>query len=82
MVTVLYAKGNGERLEQKVRGFGWLREGQLRGGYLIVVDCGLTEKGKQTAAALCKQFDWMIVCDRLSVRALLEQMEQTGSISI
>ena len=62
MVTFFFARGSGEGLEQRVRGYGWLRDGKKHGGRLVIVDCGLTEQGLLTVQHLCRRYDWLDYC--------------------
>jgi len=59
MITICRAEGDGEGLEQKIRGYGWLRDGRLTGGRLIILNCGLTERGMEIARHLCRRYDWV-----------------------
>lgn len=59
MITVCMASGDGRWLEQKVRGYNWLREGRKTGGRFLIADCGLTAQGLQIAERLCGQFAWV-----------------------
>ena len=59
MVTVCMASGDGAWLEQKVRGYNWLRDGRKAGGRFVISDCGLSECGLQTADRLCRQYEWV-----------------------
>ncbi len=59
MVTVCMAFGDGKWLEQKVRGYNWLREGRKTGGRFLIADCGLTVRGMQIAERLCVRYEWV-----------------------
>ncbi len=54
-ITLIPGKGDGEAMEQSVRGAIWLRGGGLMGGRILIVDCGLTSQGRSVAAALCQR---------------------------
>lgn len=62
MITFYFARGDGEELEQRARGYGWLRDGKEHGGRLVFVDCGLTEQGLLTAQKLCRDCAWLDYC--------------------
>ncbi len=64
MVTLCYARGCGEDLEQKVRAYGWLRDGRISGGRMIVVDCGLSEQGVGRTHLLQERYPWVEYCPR------------------
>lgn len=64
MLTLCFAKGNGAKLEQQVRAYGWLRDGKLSGGRFVVVDCGLHADGLQCARFLESRYDWVIYCPK------------------
>lgn len=59
MVTLCFAEGKGRFLEHRVRSYGWLREGELTGGRLVIVDRGLSEEGLKIAACLCEKYEWV-----------------------
>lgn len=59
MVTLCYAKDDAPLLEQQVRSYGWLREGKLTGGRLVIVDSGLTEQGRTVAEKLSRRYAWI-----------------------
>jgi hypothetical protein len=59
MVTFCMASGDGKWLEQKARGYNWLREGRKSGGRFVIADCGLTSRGRQIAERLCGRYDWV-----------------------
>ena len=63
MVTVCMASGDGKWLEQKVRGYNWLREGRRCGSRFFIADCGLSVRGRQIAERLCRQFEWVQMYD-------------------
>jgi hypothetical protein len=52
-VSLVPGQGDGEDLEQAVRGLLWLRGGGLLTGSVVIVDCGLSPEGRAIAAALC-----------------------------
>lgn len=62
MVTLCYASGDGRFLEQRVRGYGWLRDGRRSGGRLVIVDRGLSSEGVEIARRLCQRYAWVSCC--------------------
>lgn len=77
MVTLYYVKGNGEGVEQRVKAYGWLREGRIAGGRLIVVDCGLTEQGIGRVHLLQERYPWLETCQAAAVKDYIDQMQCT-----
>lgn len=61
-LSVIPGRGDGETLEQSVRGFLWLRGGGLLRGDVVIVDCGLTPTGRAVAAALCLREPGVEIC--------------------
>jgi len=61
-VSLIPGRGDGESLEQAVRGLLWLRGGGLLAGSVVIVDCGLTPAGRAIAAALCLREPGVDVC--------------------
>ena len=61
-VTLVLGTGDGEDLEQAVRGLLWLRGGGMLAGSLVIVDCGLSPTGRAIAAALCMREPGVEVC--------------------
>ena len=59
MVTIYPVEGDGEDLEQRVRAYGWLRDGKLSGGKLLIVDCGLSEEGIKKLKILKERYAWL-----------------------
>ena len=59
MVTLCFAEGKGRFLENRVRSYGWFREGELTGGRFMIVDRGLTDEGRKIAACLCEKYEWV-----------------------
>lgn len=72
MLTLCRAEGEGERLEQQVRAYGWLRDGRITGGKLLIVDHGLSARGLELAMHLREQFDWVEYCPGQSLPDHLE----------
>ena len=52
-VSLVPGQGDGEDLEQAVRGLLWLRGGGLLTGSVVIVDEALSPEGRAIAAALC-----------------------------
>ncbi len=63
MVTLCFAKGDGLMLEHRVRSYGWLREGAWNSSRLVIVDRGLTAKGRDLAKRLSEQYGWVWLYD-------------------
>lgn len=61
-VSLVPGRGEGENLEQAVRGLLWLRGGGLLSGDILIVDCGLTPAGRATAVALCLREPGVEIC--------------------
>ena len=61
-VSLVPGTGDGETLEQSVRGLLWLRGGGMLAGNILMVDCGLTQTGRAVAAALCLREPGMESC--------------------
>lgn len=61
-VSLIPGTGDGETLEQSVRGLLWLQGGGLLGGRVLIVDCGLTPAGRAVAAALCIREPGLEIC--------------------
>ena len=62
VVALIPAQGDGEGLEQQVRLLERLRREQGALGMILLVDCGLTETGTQTARLLAKENRWVALC--------------------
>ncbi len=77
MVTLCYCCGDGKDLEQQVRAYGWLREGRISGGRLVLVDCGLDEQGLCLAQLLQKDYEWLDYCPRPALEDYLELTSMT-----
>lgn len=73
MVTLCFARGDGRDLERRVRAYGWLREGRLSGGRLVVVDCGLTHHGLAVADLLQDRYPWLERVPRPELESFLAQ---------
>lgn len=76
-VTLLFAEGDGESLEQTVRAYGWLRDGRKNGGVLLLVDRGLSARGLELAQRLGEQWQWVCLCPRAALEDCLLLLEDT-----
>lgn len=74
-VSLVPGQGDGEELEQAVRGLLWLRGGGLLQGELVIVDCGLSPTGRAVAAALCMRESGVEIW---SLSDLPRQLQQKG----
>lgn len=66
--------GQGRRAadwEQTVHGLLWLRRGDLWRYRIIIVDCGLEERGQKIARYLSRDHDQVVVCNREDLARLL-----------
>lgn len=73
MVTLCFVRGDGRDLEPRVRIYGWLREGRLSGGRLVLVDCGLTERGQRVAGLLQDRYGWLERIPQTELMAYITQ---------
>lgn len=62
--TVVRAKGDGEGLEQQVRGLVWLHSCGLMRCPVVVADMGLSEQGRVLARRLAARWPQVILCSR------------------
>lgn len=76
MLTLYYVRGDGRELENRVRSFGWFRDGKS-GGRLLLVDCGLTAQGLELAQSLRKHYDWLDTCPHQALTDYLELLEDS-----
>ncbi len=76
MVTLYFVQGDGGGLERRVRAYGWLRDGKITGGKLVLVDCGLTKLGLETVEVLQQRFNWLDYCPAPALEDYLELMEK------
>ena len=53
--VLLFARGDAEELELRVRSYRFLCDSGLLQTRLYIVDCGLSARGRETAAHLCAQ---------------------------
>lgn len=72
-VSLVPGQGDGEDLEQAVRGLLWLRGGGMLQGNLVIVDCGLSPTGRAVAAALCMREPGVEVCPLSQLSVYIKQ---------
>lgn len=72
-LSVVPGRGDGETLEQSVRGLLWLRGGGLLRGGVVIVDCGLTPTGRAVAAALCLREPGVEICSLSQLSVYIKQ---------
>lgn len=75
MVTFCFTRGDGRELEGRVRIYSWLREGRLSGGRLVLVDCGLTDRGKRVADLLQERYGWLERIPQSELTAYIAQFD-------
>ena len=64
-LSVLAAQGDGETLEQSVRGLIWLRCAGVATGTIVILDRGLSPEGKRLAQALCQKEGGVVLREEL-----------------
>lgn len=77
-VSLVPGRGDGETLEQSVRGLLWLRGGGLLAGDVVIVDCGLTPTGRAIAAALCLREPGVEICPLSQLSVYIKQITPQG----
>lgn len=75
MVTLYFVRGSGAQLERRVRAYGWLRDGKLTGGRMVLVDCGLNRSGLDAAEILRQKFSWLDYCPAPALIDYLDLMD-------
>jgi len=60
--AVVPACGEGENLEQSLRGLQWLREGDWARFTIVIADGGLDEQGRTAAAILLERTPEAVLC--------------------
>lgn len=75
MVTLCYSRGDGAELEQTVRAYGWLRDGNGKGSILLLVDDGLNKQGLELAQRLERSYEWVSCCPVAALEDWLLLME-------
>lgn len=73
-VSLIPGRGEGETLEQAVRGLLWLRGMGMLTGNVVIVDCGLTSGGRAVAAALCLREPGVEVCPLSELSVYIKQL--------
>ena len=58
---LLRGRGEGDALEQSVRGFIWLRGLGLLKAPILIVDLGLSQRGREIALRLCARWPGVIL---------------------
>lgn len=61
-VAVVPASGDGESLEQEVRGLLWLKSGNMAKFTVVIADCGLSDRGRTLAALLLEWEPTLVFC--------------------
>ncbi len=61
---LLPAQGDGEHLEEQLGSLQALRQEYGAFGRALLVDCGLTERGRALAEALVRKHRWAALCGR------------------
>lgn len=77
MLTLCFAKGEGIELENRVRAYGWLRDGKISGGRIVIVDCGLNANGLSRAQVLRERYVWVEYCPREALPDYMELMQDS-----
>lgn len=62
VLAVIPAAGDGEGLEQNIRGLLWLRCCGLAEVDVVIADCGLSEEGRRLAQILHQQEPGLVLC--------------------
>lgn len=73
--TVVAGSGDGGTVEQTVRHLLWLRECGCGCGYILIVDCGLTEAGGEIACRLAEEQPGLFFCRPEDVSGFLRKIE-------
>ncbi|MBQ9974825.1 MAG: hypothetical protein IJP02_07710 [Oscillospiraceae bacterium] len=71
--TVVRAEGDGEGLEQQVRGLVWLHSCGVLHGSVMVADAGLSEQGLRLARSLAGRWPQVTVCSRIELARQLSE---------
>ena len=72
--TVVWGRGSGEELEQRVRNLVWLRECGLLRCAVLVVDGGLNAEGRALAVRLAERYP---VVNVYSLQALEQRLRES-----
>lgn len=71
-VALIPAQGDGEGLEWQVRALEHLHKEQCLLGTVLLVDCGLSEEGRQVAQLLARERRWVAVCGKEDIGGYLQ----------
>lgn len=77
MTTLCFSRGDGDELEQRVRAFGWMRDGKHSGAQLVIVDCGLTGLGLERAIRLRDRYSWVAYCPEPALTDYIDLLKDT-----
>ncbi len=72
-LAVIPAQGDGDQLEQAVKGLLWLRSSHQAGLSILIADAGLNPGGQHLAQLLAKDHE-VLLCPLEEVPAFLGQM--------
>ena len=75
IVALIPALGDGEGLEQQVRTLRSMRKERNVFSLVLLVDCGLSEKGKKLSRLLARQDRWVTVCQPDEVNQYLNDSQ-------
>lgn len=75
--VVLCARGDAGALEMRVRSYRFLRDSGLLQAELVVVDCGLTARGRAAAERLCVPGSGAALCSRREAAELFDLGEES-----
>ena len=64
VAAVVQARGAGENLEYTVHTLSQLRYDRGAFGTIVILDCGLTEEGRELAQLLTREEDCVALCPR------------------
>ena len=64
VAAVVQARGAGENLEYTVHTLSQLRYDRGAFGTIVILDCGLTEEGRELAQLLTREEDCVVRCPR------------------
>ena len=73
ITLVVQARGDAPELENLLRGALWLRESGTAAADILLVDCGLTEEGRQAATLLARDSRMVLFCGREELSGFLEE---------
>lgn len=70
--TVVWGRGAGEELEQRVRGLMWLHSCGLLHCTVVVADDGLNAVGRELAVRLAGRYPALVLCSRKELEQRME----------